>query len=940
VGNFKVTLVKKPRYIIESKCKGCTTCVEYCPVKYPDQFNQEISLNKAVHIYFAQAIPLVAYIDESCLYLKENKCRICEGVCKNNAIDLNQTKEKQEINVGAIILSAGLEPFDPKVRAEYHYGEFRNVVTSMDYERLLCSTGPYQGEILRTSDKKYPHRVAWIQCVGSRQVLEGGNSYCSAVCCTYTQKQVILTKDHHPDSECTIFHNDVRSYGKDFERYYQRTENLPGVRFFRSYTSIVKEDPVTKNVTVRYSTTNDGVKEEEFDMVVLSVGLNPPTDVKALADQFGVELNHHNFAKLDPTNPMITARPGIFVSGALQGPVDIPESVFSASGAGSQVGELLDYRRGNLTKERIYPEEKDVSQEEPKVGVFVCHCGANISAIVNISETVEYCKTLPNVVYAQNQLFSCATNSAKEITDITKEKGLNRVVVAACSPRTLEPLFRDTLREAGINQYYYEMANIREHNSWVHQKEKEEATSKAKDIIRMSVARACHLEPLQEFDLPVDKRALVVGGGVAGLTCALSIANQGHEVYLLEKDSELGGMARKVHSTLEGLDVQAYLRDLIKKVYRHPLIHVYTEATITEATGYIGNFVTKVNSERGPAEIKHGAAVLAIGADVYTPAEYLYGSDDRVMTHLELEERIYNGDEKVIKAQSLVMIQCVGCRNEERNYCSRLCCSESIKNALLLKEKNPAMDIYVLFRDVRTYGFKEDYYREAASKGVRFIRYEAEDKPQVEPGKAEDGRSVLKVTATDYILNKKLELDADILALAAAVVPSAATKEIAGLFKVVLSPDGFFKEAHVKLRPVEFATDGVYLCGLAHYPKFIQETINQSYGAAGRVLTLLSHDTVVASGSICEVDENKCISCGACITACTYGAIEFYETPQGRKAKVNPVLCKGDGLCNTKCATNAIQLKHYTDEELLSEVDAGLSSEDIMRQIDAAVGND
>lgn len=940
MGNFKVTLVKKPRYIIESKCKGCTTCVEYCPVKYPDQFNQEISLNKAVHIYFAQAIPLVAYIDESCLYLKENKCRICEGVCKNNAIDLNQTREKQEINVGAIILSAGLEPFDPKVRAEYHYGEFRNVVTSMDYERLLCSTGPYQGEILRTSDKKYPHRVAWIQCVGSRQVLEGGNSYCSAVCCTYTQKQVILTKDHHPDSECTIFHNDVRSYGKDFERYYQRTENLPGVRFFRSYTSIVKEDPVTKNVTVRYSTTNDGVKEEEFDMVVLSVGLNPPTDVKALADQFGVELNHHNFAKLDPTNPMITARPGIFVSGALQGPVDIPESVFSASGAGSQVGELLDYRRGNLTKERIYPEEKDVSQEEPKVGVFVCHCGANISAIVNISETVEYCKTLPNVVYAQNQLFSCATNSAKEITDITKEKGLNRVVVAACSPRTLEPLFRDTLREAGINQYYYEMANIREHNSWVHQKEKEEATSKAKDIIRMSVARACHLEPLQEFDLPVDKRALVVGGGVAGLTCALSIANQGHEVYLLEKDSELGGMARKVHSTLEGLDVQAYLRDLIKKVYRHPLIHVYTEATITEATGYIGNFVTKVNSERGPAEIKHGAAVLAIGADVYTPAEYLYGSDDRVMTHLELEERIYNGDEKVINAQSLVMIQCVGCRNEERNYCSRLCCSESIKNALLLKEKNPAMDIYVLFRDVRTYGFREDYYREAASKGVRFIRYEAEDKPQVEPGKAEDGRSVLKVTATDYILNKKLELDADIIALAAAVVPSAATKEIAGLFKVVLSPDGFFKEAHVKLRPVEFATDGVYLCGLAHYPKFIQETINQSYGAAGRVLTLLSHDTVVASGSICEVDENKCISCGACITACTYGAIEFYETPQGRKAKVNPVLCKGDGLCNTKCATNAIQLKHYTDEELLSEVDAGLSSEDIMRQIDAAVGND
>ena len=541
-----------------------------------------------MHVYFAQAIPLVTYIDESCLYLKEKKCRICEAVCKNNAIDFNQAPEKEEINVGAIVLSPGFEPFDPKVRAEYRYGEFRNVVTSMDYERLLCSTGPYAGEILRASDQKHPHKVAWIQCVGSRQVIEGGNSYCSAVCCTYAQKQAILTKDHDATAECTIFHNDVRSYGKDFERYYQRAENLPGMRFIRSYTSIVKEDPVTKNVTVRYSTPNEGVKDEEFEMVVLSIGLNPPTEALEMAKKYGVELNEHNFAKLNPFNPMETKRPGIFVSGAFQGPIDIPESVFSASGAGAQIGALLDYRRGQLTRERVYPEERDVSGEEPRIGVFVCHCGANISAIVNIPETVEYCKTLPNVVHAQNQLFSCATNSAKEITDVTKEKGLNRVVVAACSPRTLEPLFRDTLREAGINQYYYEMANIREHNSWVHQKEKEEATQKAKDIIRMSVARACLLAPLKEFDLPVDKRALVVGGGIAGMTTALSIAEQGHEVYLIEKEKDLGGIARKIHYTLEGLDVQAYLSDLIKKIYRHPMIHVYADATITERGGVRG----------------------------------------------------------------------------------------------------------------------------------------------------------------------------------------------------------------------------------------------------------------------------------------------------------------------------------------------------------------
>jgi heterodisulfide reductase subunit A len=839
---------------------------------------------------------------------------------------LNQTAEKVEVKVGAIILSPGLEPFDPKVGNEYGYGKMQNVVTSMDYERLMCATGPYEGEILRASDKKHPQKIAWIQCVGSRQVNPaGGNSYCSAVCCTYTQKQVILTKDHNAEAECTIFHNDIRAYGKDFERFYQRTEKLPGVRFIRSYVSIVREDPETKNVTIRYSTPEDGVKEEEFDMVVLSVGLNPPADVKELAAKFGIDLNSHGFCKTNPVNPIETSRPGVFVSGAFKGPIDIPESVFGASGAGSQCGELLDHRRGKLDKERTYPPERDVSKEEPRIGVFVCHCGANIGRIVNVPSTVEYCKTLPNVVYAQEQLFSCAANCAKEITDMTKEKGLNRVIVAACSPRTLELLFRDTLREAGLNQYYYEMANIREHCSWVHPKEKEEATQKAKDIIRMSVARAYHLGPLREIDLPVNKAALVVGGGIAGMSCALSIANQGHQVHLVEKEKDLGGTARKLHYTLEGLDVQAYLHDLVRKVYQHPLIHVYADATIMETTGYIGNFVTRVKSERGVTEIKHGATVIAVGVDVSKPTEYLYGEDDRVMTHLELEEQINKGDEKVTNAENLVMIQCVGCRNDDRNYCSRICCGESVKNALKLKEINPKMDIYILFRDMRTYGFSEDYYREAADKGIKFIRYEPQDKPQVEAGESEEGRPVLKVTATDYILDSKLEIDADIVALAAAVIPSSGSKEISKLFTVPLGPDGFFQEAHVKLRPVEFAADGIYLCGMAHYPKLIPEAINQAYGAAGRVLTLLSHDTVVASGSVCEVAEKRCMGCGACVSACTYGALELRETRQGKKAFVNPVLCKGDGLCNAKCPTGAIQLKHFNDEEILAEIDAAVA---------------
>jgi heterodisulfide reductase subunit A len=897
--------------------------VEYCPVQYPDPFNQEISKNKAIHIYFAQAVPLITYIDESCLYLKEKKCGICQAVCENDAIDFNQTPEKVEINVGAIILSTGLEPFDPKLGNEYGYGKMQNVVTSMDYERLMCATGPYDGEILRASDHKHPQKIAWIQCVGSREVNPtGGNSYCSAVCCTYTQKQVLLTKEHNADAECTIFHNDIRAHGKDFERFYQRVEGLPGVRFIRSYVSIGEEIPDSKNVTIRYSTSEEGVKEEEFDMVVLSVGLTPPADAKNLAKIFGIELNPHGFCEVNPANPMQTTKPGIFISGAFQGPVDIPESVFSASGACSQCGELLDYRRGKLAKGRIYPPERDVTEEEPRIGVFVCHCGANIGRIVNVPSVVEYTKTLPNVVYAQEQLFSCATNCAKEITDMTKEKGLNRVIIAACSPRTLDPLFRDTIREAGLNQYYYDLANIREHCSWVHAKEKEEATEKAKDIIRMSVARAALLEPLQEIDLPINKAALVVGGGIAGMTCALSIAKQGHEVYLVEREQELGGNTKRMYHTLEGLDIQAYLLDLVHKVYQNPLIHIHMDATITGTEGYVGNFVTGVESDRGVTEIKHGATVIAVGADEYTPTEYLYGEDDRVMTHLELEEQINQGNERVINAESLVMIQCVGCRNEDRNYCSRVCCRQSIKNALKLKEINPEMDIYILYRDMRTYGFSEDYYREAADKDVKFIRYEPQDEPEVEVGESEDGRPVLKITSPDYILGKKLEIDADIVSLAAAVIPSAGSEEVSRLFKVARSPDGFFQEAHVKLRPVEFATDGVFLCGMAHYPKLLGETIEQAYGAASRVLTLLSHDAITASGSVCEVNEKECIGCGQCISACTYSAIAFHETRQGKKAVVNPVLCKGDGLCTSKCPTGAIQLKHFTDEEILAQIDA------------------
>jgi heterodisulfide reductase subunit A len=925
VGDFEVTLIRKPRYVNEEICTGCTTCVEYCPIHIPDPFNQELSENKATHIYFSQAVPLVPYIDERCINLQDGKCTICEGVCKNRAIDFRQKAERRIVKIGAIVLSPGYGVFDPKARGDYGYGTIENVVTSLDFERLLCATGPHEGEILRPSDHKHPHKIAWIHCVGSRQVQNGGHSYCSSVCCSYVQKQVILAKDHDADTEAVVFHNDIRSFGKDFERFYRRAVNLPGVRFIRSYVEIGREIPETKNVTIRYATDSQGVKEEEFDLVVLGVGLAPPANVERIAEQFGIELNEHGFCKVNPVNPIETTRPGIFVSGAFQGPMDIPESVMSASGANAMAGALLEARRGKLDTERVYPEERDVSDEEIKVGVFTCHCGANIGRVVDIPEVTEYSKGLEKVIHAEEGLFICSTDAAESIANTIREKGLNRVVVAACTPRTHEPLFRDTLREGGINQYFFDMANIREHCSWVHSKQKEEATAKAKDIIRMSVARAIGLEPLQEFELPVNKAALVVGGGVAGMNSALGLANQGFEVHLVEKEAELGGMARRIRTTIEGLDVLAYIKELIKKVYKHPQIHVYHAATITDATGFVGSFATTVESEGQVKVIEHGATILATGAVEYRPTEYLYGEDDRVMTQLELEERLADGDAGLEEARSLVMIQCVGCREEGRDYCARVCCSQAVKNALKLITLKPEMDIYILYRDMRTYGFKEDYYFEAAERGVRFVRWEPEGRPEVEAAKDEEGKPILRVTVPDSILGQRLALDADIVALSAAVAPSPGNPEIARLFKVPVNPDGFFQEAHVKLRPVDFAADGVFMCGTNHYPKHLQEVISQAYGAAGRAVTLLSQETVTASGSVCEVEESACIGCGACLEACTYDAIHMNETKAGKKAEVNPALCKGDGLCCSNCPTDAIVLRHYTNEEVFNQIDAALS---------------
>jgi heterodisulfide reductase subunit A len=920
-GNFKVTILKKPRYIDEEKCLGCPTCIEYCPVKIPDAYNENLNSTKCIYIPFAQAVPAIPVIEpETCLYFIKTECQICRPVCKNKAIDFHQQEQKLEIDVGSIILSPGYEIFQPELQSEYGYKRFVNVVTSLEFERILSASGPFRGEAKRPSDRKSPKKIAWIQCIGSRDTAIG-NTYCSAVCCMYATKQVILAKDHDSELEATIFHNDIRAFGKGFERYYERAQNTPGVRYIWSKVSVVREVPKTKNVIIKFRSSSDEISEEEFDLVVLSVGLTSSEDLKELAGKLSLDLNPYGFCNSHALSPVETSRSGVYVSGVFHGPKDIPDSVTMASGAASLSAQLLSESRGTLVTEKEYPPERDISGEPPRVGVFICRCGTNIARGVDVPKVVRYAKSLDDVVHAEESMFACSIDATTHLGEVMKEQGLNRAVVAACTPRTHEPVFQETLREVGLNPYLFEMANIREQCSFVHAKDKAAATKKAQDAVRMAVAKARLLRPLHQLSMDVNHAALVIGGGTSGMVSALSLAEQGFEVHLVEKTESLGGTARKIYHTLEGGDIQTYVQELITKVNKNTGIQVYTEANIVETSGFVGNFITTVSSEAEKVvkEIVHGVTIVATGAEEFKPTEYSYGKDPRVLTLLELEAEIVNGGNRIAQCNNLVIIECVGSRDSERPYCSRVCCGQAVKNALKLKEMNPEMEIYVLYRDMRTYAFKEDYYQKAAEQEVKFIRFELDDKPEVEVIQ-ENGQELLRVSVTEPILGKRLVIDADVLALGTGIVPSAENKVLSQIFKVPLNEDGFFLEAHMKLRPVDFATEGIFMCGLAHSPKCIDESHAQAQAAASRAATVLVKDFVDAEGIICSVNEKICSGCGVCELVCPYKAIKVDSDK--RVAKVNEALCKGCGSCGSACLAGVINMNHFEDEQILAQIEA------------------
>lgn len=850
-----------------------------------------------------------------------SECNECVEACEHHAIDHTMQEETIELEVGAVILTPGFEEFQAESKGEFGFGRYGNVITSVQFERMLSAAGPFQGHVVRLTDGKEAKRIGWVQCVGSRDS-SCGNEYCSSVCCMATTKQAMVADEHVEGLDATIFYMDIRAHGKDFDQYYERAKSKENINYVKSIPSRIVQVPGSNDLRLRFIDENGKLAEDDFDLVVLSVGMETNKSAVDCAKSLEIELNNFEFCETDRLAPLETSRAGVFVAGAFQEPKDIPETVTQASGAASMAMELLAEARGRLVTKKTYPDEHDVTDEDPRVGVFVCHCGMNIASVVDVERVVENIKNIDDVIMATDTMFTCSDASLSNIRDEIDKHKLNRVVVASCTPRTHEPLFRETLREAGLNPYLFELANIRDQCSWVHSSEPERATVKAIQLVKMAIARARLLNPLEGSYLAVDQSGLVIGGGLSGMVAGLSLAEQGYKVNIIERADRLGGHLHDIHYTLEKADISDYTKGLIERVANHPNIKVHLNTNISGIKGHIGKFVTTIGEGDSSDEISSGIIIVATGGDETKTSEFLYESSKDVITQVELEkslsEKTFDGE-----AKDIVMIQCVGSRNEDRAYCSRICCSMAVKNALAIKKQNPDSNVYVLYRDIRTYGFRELYYKEAREAGVVFVRYDRDNPPVVCD---ENG---LSVTVKSPDMPDAIEFRADKVVLSTGVESSIGNATLSNMLKVPLNADGFYVEAHMKLRPVDFATEGIYLCGLAHSPKFIDENIAQARAAASRAATVLSKKQLDVSAQVSYVNQDKCISCMTCVNACPYSA-PFRN--DDNKGQIEAAKCMGCGICVSECPACAIQLHHFESGQFKVMIDS-LLQENVVDKI-------
>ncbi|WP_022663791.1 FAD-dependent oxidoreductase [Desulfospira joergensenii] len=860
----------------------------------------------------------------NCGYCSE--CLQCVDACLAHAVDHSMTGKTHTLTVGAVILSPGFTPFEPTQMTTYCYGHSPNVVTSVEFERILSASGPYAGHLVRPSDNTPPSKIAWIQCVGSRDMNQGDNSYCSGVCCMYANKQAVIAKEHAGSSlDTAIFFMDMRTHGKEFDKYNIRAQDNSGVRFIRSRIHSVFPEPGDKYRIV-YASEAGNTMEEIFDMVVLSVGLAPNKDAIGLAKRIGVEINEHGFAETRNLLPVHTSRQGIYVCGAFQEPKDIPSSVMEASAAAATATMAMPGERWSLTRTRELPPENDFSGQAPRIGVWVCNCGINIGGVADVPAVRDYAATLPYVVHVEDKLFTCSQDSQDHMKEVIAEHGLNRVVVAACSPRTHEPLFQETIRDAGLNKYLFEMANIRDQNTWVHMNHPEKATQKAKDLVRMAVAKAAFIEPLHQVSLPIKKAVLIIGGGVSGMEAAISAASQGIEVHLVEKTGTLGGIAKQLNATWQGEPIQEYVNSLEELVRANNSISLYLDSQVTSTTGSMGNFVTCISVNGGDREstVEHGAAILATGGLEFKPDEYLYGQEPNVLTHLDMDAALREEDPRIKTAKKIIFIQCVGSRNEENPYCSKICCTHSLKSALALKKMDPRKRVYIVYRDIRSYGFREDLYKEAREAGILFIRYDLEKMPELK----KNANQELEFTVLDHVLQVPVIINPDLVVLASGISPGD-NHSLFEKFKVPVNAEGFLVEAHAKLRPVDFASDGLFVAGLAHYPKPLEESIAQARAAVARAMTILSRDSLMVGGVVAEVTPEKCAVCLTCVRTCPYDIPYIHEDGY---AKIDPSECHGCGACVGECPGKAIRLNHFTDEQIIAKTDALFHDEELIME--------